>query len=51
VAVTVSRRVVERSRYSVVIAGSREWNEQEADGTQVIGRASWRLRLEYRHAR
>ena len=48
VAVTIARRVVRRSRFSVVIAGSREWAEQEPDGTQVAGRASWRLRLDYR---
>jgi hypothetical protein len=49
VAVTIRRRVVRRARFSVVISGSREWSEQEPDGTQVIGRASWRLRLDYRH--
>ena len=49
--VTVSRRVVRRARFAVVIAGSRDWTEQEADGTQVAARATWRLRLDYRHAR
>jgi hypothetical protein len=43
----IAARVLKRSRFSVTIAGSKEWNEQAADGTQVIGRANWRLRLIY----
>jgi hypothetical protein len=45
---TIAPRVLKRSRFSVTIAGSQEWNEQAADGTAVAGRASWRLRLDYR---
>jgi hypothetical protein len=40
-------RVVRRSRFSVLIAGSQEWTDQEQDGTRVAGKASWRLRLDY----
>lgn len=43
----IGPRVLKRSHFGVTIAGSQEWNEQAADGTQVAGRASWRLRLEY----
>jgi hypothetical protein len=41
-------RVLKRSRFSVTIAGSKHWARQESDGTQVSGRASWRLRLTYK---
>ena len=41
-------RVLKRSRFSVTIAGSKKWTEQASDGTQVSGRASWRLRLDYK---
>jgi hypothetical protein len=44
----ISARVLKRSRFAVTIAGGQEWNEAGADGTQVTGRASWRLRLAYR---
>jgi hypothetical protein len=44
----VSVRELKRSRFSVTVAGSRNWAEQEPDGTQVTGRASWRLRLDYK---
>jgi hypothetical protein len=40
-------RVLKRSRFSVTIAGSKEWDEPAADGGNVAGRASWRLRLDY----
>lgn len=41
-------RVLTRSRFSVNIAGSKQWTEQAPDGTQVSGRATWRLRLNYK---
>jgi hypothetical protein len=41
-------RKLERSRFSVTIAGSKKWTEQASDGTQVSGTASWRLRLVYK---
>jgi hypothetical protein len=44
----IAPRVLKRSRFSVTIAGSQQWNEQTADGTAVAGLASWRLRLDYR---
>jgi hypothetical protein len=44
----VPARVLKRSRFSVTIAGSQEWNDAASDGTQIAGRASWRLRLDYK---
>jgi hypothetical protein len=44
----ISARVLKRSHFGVTIAGGQEWNEEAADGTQVTGRASWRLRLGYK---
>jgi hypothetical protein len=41
-------RVLKRSRFTVTIAGSKQWTRQEQDGTQVSGSASWRLRLTYK---
>ena len=43
----IGTRTLKRSRFSVTIAGSQEWNDAAADGTQIAGRASWRLRLDY----
>jgi hypothetical protein len=44
----ISARVLKRSHFGVTIAGGQEWNEEAADGTQVTGRASWRLHLGYK---
>ena len=44
----IGPRALKRSRFSVTIAGSQEWNEPASDGTQVAGRASWRLKLAYK---
>lgn len=44
---TVAPRVLKRSRFSITIAGSQGWNETASDGTQVSGRATWKLRLDY----
>jgi hypothetical protein len=46
----VSRGALARSHFSILIAGSREWSEQAADGTNVSGHASWRLRLDYKRS-
>jgi hypothetical protein len=43
----IGTRALKRSRFSVTIAGSQEWNDPAADGTQIAGRASWRLKLTY----
>lgn len=43
----IGTRTLNRSRFGVTIAGSREWNEPQSDGSQVNGHASWRLRLNY----
>ena len=40
-------RALKSSRFSVLIGGSREWNDAAADGTPIAGRASWRLTLKY----
>jgi hypothetical protein len=39
---------LKRSRFSATIAGSQDWNEPVADGTQVSGHATWRIRLDYK---
>jgi hypothetical protein len=44
---TISARMLKRSRFSITIAGSKEWNDTAADGTIVNGRGSWKLRLDY----
>jgi len=43
----ITTRTLERPHFSVTIAGSQEWNEPQPDGSQVNGRASWRLKLKY----
>jgi hypothetical protein len=44
---TIPPRVLKRSRFSVTIAGSQGWKATAGDGTQVTGRATWKLRLDY----
>jgi hypothetical protein len=43
----IGSRVLRRARFSIRIAGSKEWNETAADGQLVTGHASWKLRLDY----
>ncbi|HEX6712355.1 MAG TPA: hypothetical protein VF066_03180 [Thermoleophilaceae bacterium] len=44
---TIGPRVLKRARFTVNIAGSKNWTETAADGTQVTRSASWKLRLDY----
>lgn len=44
----LSSRALRRKHFSVTIGGSQDWTEQAPDGTQVSGRADWRLRLNYK---
>jgi hypothetical protein len=44
----LSPRALRRKHFSVTIGGSQDWTEQDADGTNVAGQATWRLRLEYK---
>jgi hypothetical protein len=46
--VVLPLHVLKRSRFSATIAGTQQWTGQAADGTQVTGSATWRLRLDYR---
>jgi hypothetical protein len=45
---SLGAHALKRSRFSVKIAGTQEWTRTDSDGTQVTGRASWKLRLDYR---
>ena len=47
VAPAIGARVLKRARFSVTVEGSKDWAETAADGMQVTGRASWKLRLDY----
>jgi hypothetical protein len=49
--VRLPARTLARSRFSATIAGTQQWTEQAADGTQIRGTATWRLRLDYRRAK
>jgi hypothetical protein len=44
---TIGARVLRRSRFSITIAGSQDWNDTAADGTLVTGRGTWKLKLDY----
>jgi hypothetical protein len=44
---TIRRRVLKHSRFTVTIAGAKDWVSTAADGTEVTGRASWKLRLSF----
>jgi hypothetical protein len=44
----VSRNALARSRFSITIAGSKDWAEITGDGTRVTGRASWKLQLSFK---
>jgi hypothetical protein len=44
---TIGSRMLKRTRFSITIAGSQGWDETTGDGTRVIGRATWKLRLDY----
>jgi hypothetical protein len=44
---TIGARMLKRERFSVTIAGSKDWSETAADGQLVTGSASWKLRLDY----
>jgi hypothetical protein len=43
----IGARTLRRSRFSITIAGSKDWSETAADGTIVNGQATWKLRLDY----
>jgi hypothetical protein len=45
---TIGPRALKRARYGTTIAGSQDWTSTAADGTQITGRASWKLRLDFR---
>lgn len=45
---TIGPRVFKRARFTITIAGAQDWTETAADGTQVTGRASWKLQLAYK---
>jgi hypothetical protein len=44
---TIGARTLKRSRFSITVAGSKDWNDTGADGTIVTGHATWKLRLDY----
>jgi hypothetical protein len=44
-------RVLQRKRFGVTIAGSKDWVDQAQDGTQLAAHAAWRLRLEFVRSR
>jgi hypothetical protein len=44
---TIGARMLKRSRFSITIAGSKDWNDTAADGTIVNGHGTWKLRLDY----
>jgi hypothetical protein len=43
----IAPRVLQRKRFGVTIAGSKDWVDQAQDGTQLAAHATWRLRLEF----
>ena len=44
---TSGPRVLKRSRFSITVEGSQDWTKAGADGTQVTGHGSWKLRLDF----
>lgn len=43
----ISARTLKRSRFSITIAGSKDWTETAEDGTAVTGKATWKLTLDF----
>jgi hypothetical protein len=44
---TIGARTLERGRFTITIARSQGWNDTAADGSQITGTATWKLKLDY----